>query len=256
MAISGHNCMVNCSLKKLPMLPNDSNFGDVRPDASTDGTGELDGFLATPGARRNSETWPSMMTNDWDLYSVLIIDVYTVIFILYIRIIYSDSVIHTYNIYIYTIGLALCTNIFICTIICLIIYFSLLDMNWNWIAYINPETLVFWLFAADFPWRQSTAQFRFTKNLGLFWPSVELYLNTISPFLQQEIWLKIRGPLDLSPQKVLPKWRWLKPVDQPCFPQLQLDGWTLVVYSCNPSKSKVPLWKGHHIYAPTKKTRN
>lgn len=239
--------MVNCSLKKLPMLPNDSNFGDVRPDASTDGTGELDGFLATPGARRNSETWPSMMTSDdWDLYSVLnnrciysyiYICIYALYIVVqwYIHLIYIYILLYTYvpaawlYVQIYLGLMYKYIYLIVYVIICLFIYFSLLDMNWNWITYIYiyPETLVFWLFAADFPWRQSTAQCYFTKNLDIlaFSGAILKYNKPLSAAgdLAQDSWSPRPVASKSSPKMAVTQTR------RPALLPTAATRWTLVV---------------------------
>ena len=88
---------------------------------------------------------------------------------LYIRIIYSDSVIHTY-IYIYVPSAWLYVQIYLFVCLCnyLFVYLFFIighELKLNYI-YTSSSALVFWLFAADFPW-QSTAQCYFTKNLDI-----------------------------------------------------------------------------------------
>ena len=91
----------------------------------------------------------------------------------------------------------------------------------------NPDFLTL---LADFP-RQATAKSAPPHHIPSY--------TAKPPNLQQEIWLKISRPLDLSPQALR---TWRRPVDQPCFPQPQLDGCvSRVGSSCKPRKCKVPL---------------
>ena len=144
---------------------------------------------------------------------------------LYIRIIYSDSVIHIY-IYVPSAWLYVQIYLFVCLCNYLFVYlFFIIGHEIELHIYIQFctgfLTVCCWFSLTIY---RSVLLHQESWYFGLLWA-----IQIQSPFLQQEIWLKIRRPPDLAPQKVLQQWRRLKPVDQPCFPQLQLDGRTLVV---------------------------
>ena len=96
---------------------------------------------------------------------------------LYIRIIYSDSVIHTYIYMYHRLGsMYKYIYLFVYVIICLFIYFSLLDMNWNWITYIHPvlhwfSDCLLLIFPDNLPLSATS------PRILIFWPSLS-YTNT------------------------------------------------------------------------------